>query len=105
MVVNGGWAYVSTSSNIYQVNLSNILTSDELSCRTIVSMTGIHSANMYAFSKKYVYFYATLQTPQTNEDDTETAPTDSYEYFYRARIDGDNDYELLSLTDVAGRHS
>lgn len=111
--------YLSTTKAIYSVDLSQAFDNTQteknitLECRLIVEMEdGTISDNaLGALDGEYVYFYAKLQTVETEEDDNaeekEEEEEDHNLYMYRAKIGktGAENYELLSKTVIKSRHT
>lgn len=100
LVVSGESVYVSTTSGIYKVDLSNLAANDgKASYTTVATMTNIYDndGDFYAFDGNYLYVYAKLQDlhPTDNEEDVLTSTDETY-YLHRVRTDGSGTIQLLS---------
>ncbi|MGN1201283.1 MAG: hypothetical protein ACI4R8_03410 [Candidatus Caccovivens sp.] len=110
LLISGQTAILSTTSGIYKADLSTAFNGNggavEVACIEIVTMTAIYDGTLYAFDGTYIYYYAKLETVDTDEDDdtTDEDSDDTY-YLYRARVGIPNGYQLLSLTKYDSRHT
>ena len=132
MFVNDRLAYLITSTNIYEVDLTQVAQSTRdggdltLTARTIVKMTKmVTSGELYSYDSGYIYYYAQLEelTDEEQEkinqekidagmevdtsgdsEDTAITDTDAGYYLYRVRIN-DGHYELIGTTNYEERHS
>lgn len=118
LFVTGRTAYLATTGAIYRADLSKALNGQTVDCTAIVKMdeSSIYNGGRYAFDGTYIYYYAKLQSLDTDEEDADKEETadDTY-YMYRTKIGIDADlieegdatkpYELLSLTKSADRHT
>ena len=132
MFVNDRLAYIITSTNIYEVDLTQVAQSARdggdltLTARTIVTMTKmVTSGELYSYDSGYIYYYAQLEelTEEEQEkinqekidagievdtsgdsEDTAITDTDAGYYLYRVRIN-DGAYELIGTTNYEERHS
>ena len=129
MFVNDKTAYLVTSTNIYEVDLTSITQTNAtgditLTAKTITTMTEIvTSGELYSYYDGYIYYYAQLEELsdeeqelinsekeeagiEVTEDEEETAitDTDAGRYLYRVRIN-DGVYELIGTTTYEERHS
>lgn len=110
LTISGGFAYLSTSSGIYRIDLVGYEAGTAV--QTIVSFadSSVYSGGLYAFDGKYIYFYAKLQdlpAPDIEDEETEdaeTEETDGNYYLYRAQVGLENEYQLLGRTTISSRH-
>lgn len=114
--VSGRRVYLVSETGIYSADISKVFEQDSrgeiaVECETLVSMTKI-SQELFGFDGKYVYYYATLEDIEEDEEGSEEeskedksiTDQDSNLYLYRARIAKSGDYELLSYTEISSRH-
>ena len=100
LVASGESMYVSTTSGIYKVDLSNLAKNKgKASYTTVATMTNIYDGDFYAFDGNYLYVYAKLQDLHAtdNEDDTLTSTDETY-YLYQVHIQSGK-FQLLSYVD------
>lgn len=113
LLLDGRTLYLSTTTGIFKANISEVFNGNggsvDVACQTIASMTAIYDGSLYAFDGQYIYYYAKLETIESDdeEESTEesTEETDDTYYLYRANVDAENAYQLLSLTQFESRHS
>jgi len=110
LTVCGRTIYYLTESGIFRASIQNFvnsLSNPTISCSTIVTMSGIKNEKAFAFDGEYVYFYANLQNIETeDEKEAEKLNGDTANYYlYRADVNRENEYQLLSKTKVAARNS
>ena len=101
IAINGRTIFLSTTTGIYQVSLSDALAGND--CLVLAEMTAINQT-LYAYDGNYIYFYAQLENVE--EDETITEKDANY-YLYRTRTynNARESYELISLTETEDRHS
>ena len=131
MFVNDKNAYVYTSTNIYEVDLTKITQTNRnenitIVARNIVTMTSITtSTDLFSYDSGYIYYYAQLEELsdeeqelinsekeaagiEVNEDESDSATaiteTDAGYYLYRVNINN-GVYELIGTTNFEERHS
>ena len=113
LLVSGQTMFVSTSTGIYRVDLSQAFNGNggnvTIDCATVVTMTAIQNSGLYAYDGKYIYFYAQLETVEedkdSSEEETDEETHENY-YLYRANASTlDGNYQLLGLTNIESRHT
>lgn len=116
LFVDGQMIYLSTTTGIFTVDLSNVFSGESttVEAKAVVTMTAIHEGALYAFDGSYIYYYAKLEEiePEKDENGEEKEPeTDDNYYLYRAKVGraenvgADKNYELLGLTSINSRRS
>lgn len=106
VTVSGRTVLLASSTGLYKADLSTVYEREEngsvdVECQTIATHSAIKS-DLVSYDGKYVYYYAQLENVEEDESITET---DSNYYLYRAEVNRENDYQLLSLTQTSDRHS
>jgi hypothetical protein len=124
LFVTGRTMYLATSTAIYCADISSAFNGNggnvAIACRAVVKMDSIYlnedastkyDRQLYAYDGTYIYYYATLQSINSDDDDDDDATVDGKYYLYRTKVgtNADNSpktpYELLSLTKNSNRHS
>ena len=111
LLISGRMVYLSTSSGIFSADLSAVFagTATTVQVHTIATMADVYSGSLYAFDGEYIYYYAKLEEVEAEEDEdadeeTEDEVDENY-YLYRAKIGGEDKYDLLGLTQINSRRS
>lgn len=113
LFVNGRTIYLSTTTGIFSADLSALFngTATTATYTTIVTMTAIYDETLYAYDGKYIYYYAQLETIESDSDDEDEDDTETDEnyYLYRteaiAKSETATQYQLLGLTSISSRRS
>ncbi len=113
LLVSGRTMYLSTTNSIYSADVSSVFAGNgsAVECKALVTLAddSIYNGNRYAFDGTYLYYYAKLQSIETDEEKSEEKTTDENYYMYRTKIgtsaDEKTPYELVSLTKNSDRHS
>ncbi|MBP3431875.1 MAG: hypothetical protein J6K39_03375 [Clostridia bacterium] len=106
VLVSGRTVYLATTSAIYKADISSVFitSSETVTCQTIVTMTTIDTG-AFAFDGDYVYYYAGLETLESEGGETTEVEDDSL-YLYRAKISSSQNakaYQLLSAAQDSDR--
>lgn len=88
---DSGWIYYSTTSEISRVSIF------DGSVTNVVSMADIVSGQC-GYSDGYIYFFAKIQTTETEDEESSETTTDENYYLYKATVDGTMNYQLLGKT-------
>lgn len=109
LFVTGRTIYLSTTTGIYRAELSNVFNgiSTTVNVETVVTMKAIYDGSFYAFDGSYIYYFAQLEEVEIdeNEEEDKEPETDENYYLYRAKVGGENSYQLLGQTVINSRRS